>query len=166
MTALIDPSQSRRYLRHGMLPQLAAFEAVVRLGSARHAADSLCMAQPTLSGHLRKLSEALGVRLFELKGKRLVPTDAALVLLHAAHEVFAAFAHCEWVLAGVRSGSRVNALGQIGTEGLDTVGPPTGIDFAFDDDALTLPPAPPKPLLPGAGTNPRAHRGQSAHAVP
>ena len=147
MTALIDPSQSRRYLRHGMLPQLAAFEAVVRLGSARHAADSLCMAQPTLSGHLRKLSEALGVRLFELKGKRLVPTDAALVLLHAAHEVFAAFAHCEWVLAGVRSGSRVSALGQIGTEGLDTV-------------------APPKPLLPGTGTNRRAHCGQSAHAVP
>jgi DNA-binding transcriptional ArsR family regulator len=118
MTALIDPSLSRRYLRHGMLPQLAAFEAVVRLGSATHTAEALCMAQPTLSGHLRKLSEALGARLFELKGKRLVPTDAALVLLHAAREVFAPFAHCERVLAGVRAGLRVSGPSQSGTDGL------------------------------------------------
>ena len=119
MTTLIHPSPSRRYLRHGMLPQLAAFEAVVRLGSATHAAEALCMAQPTLSGHLRKLSEALGVRLFEMKGKRLVPTDAALVLLHAAREVFAAFAHCERLLAGLRAGSRVSGAPQPGTEGPD-----------------------------------------------
>ena len=89
MTTPRQPSPARRYLRHGMLPQLAAFEAVVRLGSATRAAETLYMAQPTMSGHLRRLSEALGVRLFELRGKRLVPTDAALVLLSAAHEVFA-----------------------------------------------------------------------------
>ena len=29
----------RRYLRHGMLPQLAVFEAVVRLGSFTRAAE-------------------------------------------------------------------------------------------------------------------------------
>lgn len=100
---------SRRYLRHGMLPQLAAFEAVVRLGSATHAAAALCIAQPTLSGHLRKLSEALEVRLFEKQGKRLVPTDAARVLLQAAREVFAAFTHCEQVLAGLRDASVLDA---------------------------------------------------------
>ena len=58
----------RRYLRHGTLPQLAAFEAVVRLGSVTRAADALCMAQPTLSGHLRKLSESLDIQLFEQHG--------------------------------------------------------------------------------------------------
>jgi Bacterial regulatory helix-turn-helix protein, lysR family len=93
----------RRYLRNGMLPQLAAFEAVVRLGSATRAAEALCVAQPTLSGQLRKLSESLGVRLFALEGKRLVPTDAALVLLNTAREVFAAFERCEPVLAGLRT---------------------------------------------------------------
>ncbi|MEK8033337.1 LysR family transcriptional regulator [Ideonella sp. DXS29W] len=93
----------RRYIRHGMLPQLAAFEAVVRLGSATRAAEALCMAQPTLSGHLRKLSEALGVRLFEQQGRRLVPTEAALVLLAGTREAFAAFDRCEQVLAGMRS---------------------------------------------------------------
>ena len=92
----------RRYLRNGMLPQLAAFEAVLRLGSATRAAEALCVAQPTLSGQLRKLSESLGVRLFEREGKRLVPTDAALVLLHTAREVFAAFERCEPALAGMR----------------------------------------------------------------
>jgi DNA-binding transcriptional LysR family regulator len=103
MTTPQIPLPSRRYLRNGMLPQLAAFEAVVRLGSATRAAEALCVAQPTLSGQLRKLSEALGVRLFALQGKRLVPTDAALVLLQTAHEVFAALDRCEPALAGLRS---------------------------------------------------------------
>jgi len=96
----------RRYLRHGMLPQLAAFEAVVRLGSATRAAESLCMAQPTLSGQLRKLSDALGVRLFELHGKRLVPTGAAQVLLASTRDAFAAFERCEQALAELRDGDR------------------------------------------------------------
>ncbi len=103
MTTLATPRMSRRYLRHGTLPQLAAFEAVVRLGSATLAAEALCIAQPTLSGHLRKLGETLGVRLFEMRGKHLVPTDAALVLLQTAHEVFAAFERCEQVLQGLRA---------------------------------------------------------------
>jgi DNA-binding transcriptional LysR family regulator len=92
----------RRYLRHGTLPQLAAFEAVVRLGSATRAAQALCVAQPTISGHLRKLGDALGVRLFELHGKRLVPTAAALALLQATHEVSAALARCEQALGAYR----------------------------------------------------------------
>ena len=94
----------RRYVRHGMLPQLAALEAVVRLGSATRAAEALCIAQPTLSGHLRKLSDALGVRLFDTRGKRLVPTDAALTVLRAANEVSGALERCEEVLAVQRGG--------------------------------------------------------------
>ena len=83
MTTPLPLASLRRYLRHGTLPQLAALEAVVRLGSATRAADALCIAQPTISGHLRKLAEALGVRLFETRGKHLVPTAAALALLQA-----------------------------------------------------------------------------------
>ena len=92
----------RRYLRHGTLPQLAAFEAVVRLGSATRAAEALCVAQPTISGHLKKLGDALGVRLFELRGKRLVPTPAALALLEATDEVAAVLARCEQTLDAYR----------------------------------------------------------------
>ena len=102
MTTPLTTSALRRYLRHGTLPQLAAFEAVVRLGSAARAAQALCIAQPTISGHLKKLGDALGVRLFELHGKRLVPTAAALALLQATHEVSAALARCEQTLGGYR----------------------------------------------------------------
>ena len=102
ITPSIHTRALRRYLRQGLVLQLAAFEAVVRLGSVTRAAESLCMAQPTLSGHLRKLSETLDVRLFELQGKRLVPTVAALALLHTTGEVFAAFERCELLLAQLR----------------------------------------------------------------
>lgn len=95
MTTPVLSSPSRRFLRHGMLPQMAAFEAVLRLGSATRAADELCIAQPTLSGHLRKLNDSLGVRLFEVQGKRLVPTEAAWVLKQATEQVFAALERCE-----------------------------------------------------------------------
>ncbi len=130
MTTPLSTWRPRRYLRHGMLPQLAAFEAVMRLGSTTRAAEALCIAQPTLSGHLRKLGEALGVRLFEMQGKRLVPTAAARALLPVAREVFAAFERCERVLAGlraeacveVRSSARRQADAQepIGAAALDT----------------------------------------------
>lgn len=98
------PLALRRYLRHGMLPQLATFEAVVRLGSAARAAEALCIAPPTLSGHLRKLTQALDVRLFGLHGKRLVPTDAAFVLLQAVREVSEALERCEGTLMLWRGG--------------------------------------------------------------
>ncbi|MEO8299064.1 MAG: LysR family transcriptional regulator [Burkholderiales bacterium] len=113
----------RRYLRHGTLPQLAAFEAVLRLGSVTEAAEALHMAQPTLSGHLRKLGEALDVRLFERRGKHLVPTAEARLLAATAREVFEALARCEALLGPrrlaaaeavtpqiQRSGGRVVAL--------------------------------------------------------
>ncbi len=103
MTTPLAPIPLRRYLRHGTLLQLAAFEAVVRLGSATRAADALCVAQPTISGQLKKLGDALGVRLFDLRGKRLVPTEAALALLETTHEVSAAFARCEEALGVYRA---------------------------------------------------------------
>lgn len=44
MTTSLHPTPSRQFLRHGMLPQLAAFEAVIRRGTApgcRHGASGL-----------------------------------------------------------------------------------------------------------------------------
>ena len=92
----------RRWMRHGLVPQLAAFEAVMRIGSAARAAETLCIAPSTLSGHLRKLSDALGVPLFEQQGKQLVPTPAAQALLESVDEVFAALTRCEQALAPLR----------------------------------------------------------------
>ena len=94
--------QLRRYLRHGTMPQLAAFDAVLRLGSVSRAADTLCLAQPTVSGHLRKLSETLGLALFEPQGRHLVPTPAALALQTAVEVVFEALARVEAELDALR----------------------------------------------------------------
>ena len=92
----------RRYLRHGTMPQLAAFEAVLRLGSVTRAADTLCLAQPTVSGHLRKLSETLGLALFEPQGRHLAPTPAARALQAAVAQVFEALARVETELDALR----------------------------------------------------------------
>ena len=88
-----------RYFRHGMLPQLIVFEAVARLGGATRAAEALCLAQPTVSTHLRKLSDALGVRLFEARGRRLAPTEAGRALHEGCAELLGALGRLEERLA-------------------------------------------------------------------
>src|SRR5262245_52361382 len=92
----------RRYLRHGLMPQLAAFDAVMRLGSVTRASEALHMAQPTVSGHLRKLADALGVSLFRCDGRRMHPTAPARALHRGTLGVFAALHDLETTLAPLR----------------------------------------------------------------
>jgi len=92
-----------RYLRHGMLPQLRLFEATARLGTFTRAAQELHMAQPTASVQIRKLSETVGVPLFEQVGKRLYLTDAGRRLHESCKEVFRAFTTLDESLAGMRA---------------------------------------------------------------
>lgn len=81
------PHRSRQFLRHGTLPQLAVVEAIVRLGSFTSAARELHMAQPTVSGLVRKLTDAVGMPLFEKNGRHLVPTAAGRRMHAAACDV-------------------------------------------------------------------------------
>jgi len=92
----------RRYLRHGLLPQLAVFEAVSRLGSYTRAAEELFVAQPTVSIQMKKLSETLGVPLFEQSGKRPILTDAGRELAAACHDIFGRLEQVEERLLGLR----------------------------------------------------------------
>ena len=66
----------RRYFRHGLLPQLIAFEACLRLGGITRAAEELCLAQPTVSGLLKKLSDTVGEPVLSAKGGRIELTGA------------------------------------------------------------------------------------------
>jgi len=106
----METKQLRRYLRHGMLPQLAAFDAVMRLGSVTRASEALHMAQPTVSGHLRKLSDAVGVPLFRCDGRRMHPTASARVLHAGTLGVFAALHDLECTMAPLRSKARHSAV--------------------------------------------------------
>lgn len=80
-------SKLRRYFRHGLFPQMMAFEAVARLGSVTRAARELHLAQPTVSTHLRKLADTLEVALFRQHGRRLRLTAAGHALRRTCVEL-------------------------------------------------------------------------------
>ena len=66
----------RRFFRHGFLPQLLAFDACLQAGSVTRAAEELSLAQPTVSGLIRKLSESLGATLMKPRNGRMEATEA------------------------------------------------------------------------------------------
>jgi LysR family transcriptional activator of nhaA len=67
---------------------LLYFHATAREGSMTAAARKLRLAQPTLSGQIRQLEEALGEPLFERRGRRLELTAAGRVAYRYADEIF------------------------------------------------------------------------------
>jgi hypothetical protein len=81
----------RRYFRHGMLPQLIAFESTVRHGSVTRAAEELSLAQPTVSCLIRKLSETLGAPVTQMRERRIEATALGRDVLALCHEVFVSF---------------------------------------------------------------------------
>ena len=93
----------RRYLTHGTLPQLRVFEASARLGSFTRAAEELHIAQPTASVQIKKLSETVGLPLFEQVGRRVYLTDAGQRLYEGCHDVFRALSTLEETLNGLRA---------------------------------------------------------------
>ena len=92
----------RRFMRHGMLPQLAVFECAARLGSFTRAAEEMHLAQPTVSIQIKKLSEMLGLPLFEQIGKKMHLTPAGEALQEGCRDLFAAFGRIDDSLARLR----------------------------------------------------------------
>lgn len=93
--------------RHTTLRQLQVFEAVARLDSFTRAAEELYLAQPTVSMQLKKLTDAIGLPLFEHHGIRIHLTDAGRELYAVCQEVFHALASVEMKIAdlkGIRRG--------------------------------------------------------------
>jgi hypothetical protein len=80
-------SRLRRFFRHGLIPQLIAFESCVRLGGVTRAAEALALAQPTVSGLLRKLSETVGEPILRARGGRIELTAAGQEVLLLCEEV-------------------------------------------------------------------------------
>jgi DNA-binding transcriptional LysR family regulator len=80
----------RRYFRHGMLPQLLAYEACIRHGSVTRAAEELSLAQPTVSCLIKKLSTTMGGALTTTRERRIEPTALGHEVLALSHEVIEA----------------------------------------------------------------------------
>jgi DNA-binding transcriptional LysR family regulator len=92
----------RRYLKHGILPQLRVFEASARLGSFARAAQELHIAQPTASVQIKKLCETVGFPLFEQVGRRIYLTDAGKRVYAGCDDVFRALSSLEEKLTEMR----------------------------------------------------------------
>lgn len=89
------------------LVQLRSFEAVVRLGGVGRAARALHLGQPTVSMQLKELASALGLVLFEPRGRGLVPTAIGERLAQAVCAMGAAWQGFEEdaaALQGLRRG--------------------------------------------------------------
>src|SRR5450830_803477 len=71
------------------LYQLRAFVAVARQGNFTRAAEELHLSQPTISGQIKALEEALGVLLFERKVGGIVLTPAGTELHARAGKILA-----------------------------------------------------------------------------
>lgn len=67
---------------------LLYFWTVAREGSVVRAAETLSLTQPTISGQIRALEDALGEKLFERAGRRLVLTEVGRLVFRYAEEIF------------------------------------------------------------------------------
>jgi DNA-binding transcriptional LysR family regulator len=95
-------SKIQRYFKHGTLPQMRVFEAVARLGSFTRAGEETHMAQPTVSVHMKKLAETIGVPLVEHVGKRVRLTPAGEELYATCQRVFNTFAELDEAISDIR----------------------------------------------------------------
>ncbi len=86
---------------------LLYFWTVAREGSVTRASQQLRLAQPTVSGQLKALEEALGEKLFERTGRRLVLTDVGRVVFRYADEIFSLGRELQDTLKGRPTGRPV-----------------------------------------------------------
>ena len=89
-------------IRYTTLRQLQVFEAIYRLGSFTRAAEELFLTQPTVSMQMRKLSDAIGIALFEHVGRSIRPTEAGTELYNASKSVFATLVNLEMKISDLK----------------------------------------------------------------
>lgn len=82
--------------------QLRVFVEVCGGGTLQGAAEKLGLKQPTISFHLRKLEEELGVKLFRKPSRNLHPTDDAADLLPYARRIVALMEEMDAMMEGRR----------------------------------------------------------------
>ncbi len=89
-------------MRHSTFRQLEVFEAIARLGSFTRAAEELFLTQPTVSMQIKKLTEAVGLPLFEQVGKKIYLTDAGRALHKTSRDIFKHLSHFEMTVADMQ----------------------------------------------------------------
>lgn len=88
------------------LHQLQYLRAVVRTGSVTRAAEEAHISQPAISKQIRLLEQELGVALFHRVGRRVLPTEAGLLLAECAGRMFDDLAATTDALAQLATAAR------------------------------------------------------------
>lgn len=94
-------------VRHLTLRQLQVFEAIVRHGSFTKAAEELFLTQPTVSMQMKKLTETIGLPLFEQVERKTRPTEVGEELYRSCKHMFNTLVNLESSIAnfkGLRRG--------------------------------------------------------------
>lgn len=90
-------------MRHSTtLRQLELFEAIARLGSFTRAAEELFLTQPTVSMQIKKLTDTVGMPLFEQVGKKIYLTEIGQELLQASRGISEHLANFEMIAADMK----------------------------------------------------------------
>ena len=86
--------------------QLRAFHLVAEAGSFSAAARDSGLSQPNLSGQVTALEKAYGVRLFDRRGRQVVPTETGRQLQGITGRLFAVQDEAQALLAGEQTLTR------------------------------------------------------------
>ncbi len=70
------------------IAKLKTFLSVIKNRSFTRASEELFLTQPTVSIQMKSLEEELGVKLFDLSGKKVFPTEAGRTLEFYARQIF------------------------------------------------------------------------------
>ena len=84
--------------------QIEAFRTVIVMGGVTAAARALNVSQPAVTRLVQDLQHALGLRLFERRGTRLVPTNEALSLYREVERQFVGLERIQNAARALRDG--------------------------------------------------------------
>lgn len=89
-------------IRYATFRQFQVFEVIYRLGSFTRAAEELFLTQPTVSMQIKKLSDAIGLPLFEHVGRNVEPTEAGKELYVACRSMFETLSNLEMNISDMK----------------------------------------------------------------
>ena len=93
---------ARLHAKIGTFRQLEILLAVYKTGSITQAAKELFLTQPTVSMQLKKLSDSVGTDLYNQVGRKLIFTEAGLVVVDSAREVMGCIEHLDMKLSDLK----------------------------------------------------------------
>ncbi len=96
-------------MRHSTIRQLEVFATAARMGSFTRTAEELFLTQPTVSMQIKKLTDAVGLPLFEQVGKKMYLTDTGRELYRACCSIFERISQFEMIAADMK-GMKIGKL--------------------------------------------------------